>query len=29
MSLAGDLLAFSGVMISGQFSPGSDMLLLT
>ncbi len=29
MSGAGDLLAFAGVMILGQFSPGPDMLLLT
>jgi threonine/homoserine/homoserine lactone efflux protein len=29
MSEVGDLLAFAGVMILGQFSPGPDMLLLT
>jgi threonine efflux protein len=29
MSLAPDLLAFAGVMVLGQFSPGPDMILLT
>jgi threonine efflux protein len=29
MSEVGDLLAFAGVMLLGQFSPGPDMLLLT